>query len=337
MNKTDEFDRIKGYVEKDLLRTEETIFELVRTGNRTLSQSTLHLIKAGGKRIRPLLVLLCGRIYGELDERFYHLAACVELIHLSTLIHDDVVDNASLRRGSPSVNSIWGNKISVLSGDFIYSRVFLSLVNKIDNMQVLRALSRAAQLMSIGEIMQIENTGNIELSEQEYFQVVERKTAVFLSACCESAAILAQAPAEDICALRDYGNDLGYAFQIVDDTLDFVAETDQFGKTSFKDLEEGKITLPIIHLLTHSDEAHRNEVHSDGQIRQAVKNVIHGLSEDSASVIRQALRSSGSLVYAQTRALDFSNRAITNISGIVNGKAVESLKELSRWLVKRDW
>lgn len=327
MKKTDEFDRIKEYVDKDLLRAEETLFELLRTENRTLSQSTLHLIKAGGKRIRPLLVLLCGRIYGELDERFYHLAACVELIHLSTLIHDDVVDNASLRRGSPSVNSIWGNKISVLSGDFIYSRVFLSLVNKIDNMQVLRGLSRAAQLMSIGEIMQIENTGNIELGEQEYFQVVERKTAVFLSACCESAAILAQAPAEDICALRDYGNDLGCAFQIVDDTLDFVARTNHFGKTSFKDLEEGKITLPIIHLLAHSD----------GQVRQAVKNVIHGLSENSAGIIRQALRSSGSLSYAQSRALDFSNRAITNISGIVNGRAVELLKELSRWLVKRDW
>jgi octaprenyl-diphosphate synthase len=327
LKKTDDFDRIKAYVEKDLLRTEETIFELLRSENRTLSRSTLHLIKAGGKRIRPLLVLLCGRIYGELDERFYHLAACVELIHLSTLIHDDVVDNASLRRGSPSVNSIWGNKISVLSGDFIYSRVFLSLVNKIDNMQVLRALSRATQLMSVGEIMQIENTGNIELGEQEYFQVVERKTAIFLSACCESAAILAQAPAEDIRALRDYGNDLGYAFQIVDDTLDFIAETDHFGKTSFKDLEEGKITLPIIHLLTHSD----------GQVRQAVKNVIHGLSEDSASTIRQALRSSGSLSYAQTKALDFSNRAINNISGIVSDRAVESLKELSRWLVKRDW
>jgi octaprenyl-diphosphate synthase len=325
--KTDEFAKIREYVEEDLLHAEETIFELLRTENKTLGQSTLHLVKAGGKRIRPLLVLLCGRIYGELDERFHHLAACVELIHLSTLIHDDVVDNASLRRGSPSVNSIWGNKISVLSGDFIYSRVFLSLVNKINNMQVLRALSRAAQLMSIGEIMQIENTGNIELSEPEYFQVVERKTAVFLSACCECAAILAQAPAEDVLVLRDYGNDLGYAFQIVDDTLDFVARTDHFGKTSFKDLEEGKITLPVIHLLANSD----------GQVRQAVKNVMHGLSEDSADTIRQALRASGSLLYAQKRAMDFSERAINNISAIADGRAVQSLKELCRWLVKRDW
>lgn len=327
MTGMEKFERIKEFVAEDLERTENTIFHLLGTENRTLVHSTTHLVKSGGKRIRPLLVLLCGRIYGELDERLYNLAACVELIHLATLMHDDVVDNASLRRGSPSVNSLWGNKISVLTGDFIYSRVFLSLVNLVGSMEAMRSLSRATQIMSVGEIMQVENTGNIDLSERDYFQVVERKTAVFLSACCESAAQLAGAGNKDTAKLRDYGTNLGYAFQIVDDTLDFTSENEQFGKASFKDLVEGKVTLPIIHLLSHSD----------GNVKEAVKNVMYGLGGEAMDSIRSALHQAGSLSYAQNVAEDFSRRAVTSLEGFKNDGAVNSLIELSHWLVKREW
>ena len=216
-----------------------------------------YVLSSGGKRVRPALLLLAARLCGYQGDKAVPLASVVEFIHTATLLHDDVVDSATLRRGLASANTLWGNEASVLVGDFLFSKSF-SLMVGVGSLDILRVLSDATTVIAEGEVMQLLCTGEIDLTEERYLDVVRSKTAILMSAACESGAILGGASPERQKALADFGMSLGIAFQLMDDTLDYIATEEDFGKSIGHDLEEGKITLPLIHTLRQCNETERS-------------------------------------------------------------------------------
>lgn len=218
-----------------------------------------YIMKSGGKRIRPLLLILSARLSGYRGENAVPLAAIMEFIHTATLLHDDVVDNANLRRGQESANLAFGNSASVLVGDFLFSKSF-SLLTRHGNMEILQAVSDATTLMAEGEVLQLIKTCDLGISEDEYFEVVINKTAVLLAAACQVGGLLGGLDGEKIKALYDFGMELGIAFQLTDDCLDYIAEEREFGKAVGADLAEGKITLPLIHTVARINEEEKNLV-----------------------------------------------------------------------------
>lgn len=207
-----------------------------------------YVLSSGGKRVRPALLLLSAKLCGYTGDKAVPLASVVEFIHTATLLHDDVVDSASLRRGLASANTLWGNEASVLVGDFLFSKSF-SLMVAVGSLDILRVLSDATTVIAEGEVLQLLCTGELDLTEEKYIEVVRSKTAILMAAACEAGAILGNASAEKQRAIADFGMSLGVAFQLMDDTLDYIATEEEFGKSIGHDLEEGKITLPLIHTL----------------------------------------------------------------------------------------
>ncbi len=216
-----------------------------------INQISAHIIGSGGKRLRPMLHLLAARACGYQGNGHVLLAALIEFIHTSTLLHDDVVDESDLRRGRKTANAVWGNAASVLVGDFLYSRSFQMMV-ELDDMRIMRILADTTNRIAEGEVLQLLNIGNADTTEQAYLEVIERKTAVLFAAATRLGAVLAGLPAEQEEALAQYGLDLGYAFQIADDVLDYVSDADTLGKNIGDDLAEGKPTLPVIHAIANS-------------------------------------------------------------------------------------
>jgi octaprenyl-diphosphate synthase len=216
-----------------------------------------YVLSSGGKRVRPALLLLAARLCGYSGDKAVPLASVVEFIHTATLLHDDVVDSATLRRGIASANTLWGNEASVLVGDFLFSKSF-SLMVGVGSLDILRVFSDATTIIAEGEVLQLLCTGEIDLTEERYIGVVRSKTAILMSAACEAGAILGGVSGQQRQALADFGMDLGIAFQLMDDTLDYIATEEEFGKCIGHDLEEGKITLPLIHTLRHCTENERS-------------------------------------------------------------------------------
>ena len=215
-----------------------------------------YVLSSGGKRVRPALLLLAARLCGYEGDQAVPLASVVEFIHTATLLHDDVVDSATLRRGMASANTLWGNEASVLVGDFLFSKSF-SLMVRVGSLDILRVLSNATTVIAEGEVLQLLCTGEIDLTEQQYINVVRAKTAILMSAACEAGAILGGADQAQQKALADFGLELGIAFQFMDDLLDYTATEEEFGKSIGHDLEEGKITLPLIQTLRHCTDEER--------------------------------------------------------------------------------
>ena len=218
-----------------------------------------YVLSSGGKRVRPALLLLAARLCGYQGDQAVPLASVVEFIHTATLLHDDVVDSATLRRGLASANTLWGNEASVLVGDFLFSKSF-SLMVAVGSLEILRVLSDATTVIAEGEVMQLLCTGEIDLTEERYLDVVRSKTAILMAAACEAGAILGGATPERQQALSSFGMSLGIAFQLMDDTLDYIATEEDFGKSIGHDLEEGKITLPLIHTLRHCTDPERSQI-----------------------------------------------------------------------------
>jgi len=209
---------------------------------------TEYVISSGGKRIRPMLLILSAYLSGYRGDRHVPIASVIEFIHTATLLHDDVVDNANLRRGQASANTLWGNQASVLVGDFLYCRSFALMVADGD-LRILKLLANATTVLAEGEVLQLIYMKNPAITEDQYVDVVRCKTAILLSAACQAGAIMGGIPPEQEAALREFGMELGIAFQMVDDSLDYSASEEEFGKIIGHDLEEGKITLPLIHAL----------------------------------------------------------------------------------------
>ena len=243
-------------VEHDLERVNTAIVDRMASPVALIPQLAGHLINSGGKRLRPTLTLATSKMCGYVGTRHIDLSACVEFIHTATLLHDDVVDESDLRRGSETANVVWGNQASVLVGDFLFSRAF-QIMTEDGSLKVLKILSETSATMAEGEVLQLTTANNIETNEDAYLQVVTSKTATLFAAACQIGAVVAERPAVEEEALESFGRNLGIAFQLVDDALDYSAQQHSLGKTIGDDFREGKVTLPVILAYRRAEEAER--------------------------------------------------------------------------------
>jgi octaprenyl-diphosphate synthase len=241
----DALGRITAMLEPELLATNQAIVARMDSPVALIPQLAAHLVAAGGKRLRPLLTLAAAKLCGYEGSRQVHLAACVEFIHTATLLHDDVVDESVLRRGYASANTVFGNKASVLVGDFLFARAFQLMVAD-GSLDVLRILSAAAATIAEGEVLQLTTQNDLETTEDKYFDVIRGKTAALFAAACEVGGVIADRPPAQCAALARFGLDLGMAFQLVDDALDYSADEAELGKTVGDDFREGKLTYPVL-------------------------------------------------------------------------------------------
>lgn len=241
----DALHRLAAMVERDLEVCNRTIVARMDSPVALIPQLAAHIVAAGGKRLRPLLTLAAAKLCGYVGPRHTHLAACVEFIHTATLLHDDVVDESELRRGLASANAVFGNKASVLVGDFLFARAFQLMVED-GSLKVLAVLSRAAATIAEGEVLQLVTQHDLSTTEDRYLEVIQGKTAALFAAACQVGAIVADRPEQEEAALAAYGSNLGIAFQLVDDALDYAADQATLGKTIGDDFREGKITLPVL-------------------------------------------------------------------------------------------
>tara|TARA_B100000929_G_scaffold4608_1_gene3848 strand:+ start:159 stop:1130 length:972 start_codon:yes stop_codon:yes gene_type:complete len=248
------FEQIQDLMKVDMKKVDDILINRLDTEVDLINQMSRYIITSGGKRLRPLLLLLCAKATGYEGKHHYPLAVVIELIHTATLLHDDVVDESNIRRGGDSANEIWGNAASVLVGDFLYSRAFEIMVEP-DSMQIMRILSKATNMIAEGEVIQLLNIRNIGISQSDYYGVIERKTACLFKAACQIGAILSNTSKSTVKALGDYGLHLGNAFQVIDDVLDYESSTEIIGKEVGDDLAEGKITLPMIYALEKTSGA----------------------------------------------------------------------------------
>ncbi|NDE89993.1 MAG: polyprenyl synthetase family protein [Alphaproteobacteria bacterium] len=255
-NRSDALNELTALVQDDLHAVNEVILQRMQSPVALIPQLAGHLIAAGGKRLRPVLTLAAARLCGYDGARHRKLAACVEFIHTATLLHDDVVDDSNLRRGEPAANTLFGNKPTVLVGDFLFSRAF-QLMTEDGSLDVLRILSNASAIIAEGEVLQITTTNDIRTSEQAYLEVIRAKTAELFAAACRIGAVVANRPSPEEEALRTFGLNLGLAFQMIDDVLDYSAEQARLGKSIGDDFREGKITLPVILAYNRGGEAER--------------------------------------------------------------------------------
>jgi Geranylgeranyl pyrophosphate synthase len=254
--KAKSFDTLVSLVKDDLEKVNRQIVDRMHSPVDLIPQLAGHLIAAGGKRLRPVLTLASAKLAGHRGERHVKLAACVEFIHTATLLHDDVVDESDLRRGQASANALFGNKPSVLVGDFLFSRSFELMVED-GSLAVLAILSRASSVIAEGEVLQLVTANDTETSEDAYLEVIRSKTAALFAAACRIGAVVADRPKGEEEALDSYGLNLGIAFQLIDDVLDYSARQAVLGKTVGDDFREGKITLPIILAFRRGDDAER--------------------------------------------------------------------------------
>lgn len=283
-----------------------------------------YIVSGGGKRLRPLLVLLSANACGYEGERHIPLAAVIEFIHTATLLHDDVVDNSELRRGNATANARWGNAPSVLVGDFLYSRAFQIMV-EINSMEIMQVISNATTIIAEGEVMQLLNQRNPDTTEDAYMQVILGKTAMLFEAATEAGAILADADASTREALRLYGRHLGIAFQLVDDLMDYLSDSETMGKNVGDDLAEGKATLPLIHAMRVGSEDERKLIR--GAIREG------GL--DDLQPVLDIVRRTGSVDYTRQKAEAEVERAIAALDRLTASSFRETLITLARMAINR--
>jgi len=246
-------EQILKLIEGDLKKLEVSIDQLVSTKVGFIKEIVNYIVKSGGKRIRPILVMLSSKLCEYTGEKHITYSAIIEFIHTSTLLHDDVVDNAQTRRGASTANTIWGNEASVLVGDFLYTKSF-ELMAEGDNFEIIKTMAHTTKQLSEGEILELLKTSDINTTEEDYFEIIRNKTAVLFSVACEIGAILGNVNEEKRLSLKEYGHNLGMAFQLTDDMLDYNSYDEVLGKKVGTDLKEGKITLPLISAVNLSTE-----------------------------------------------------------------------------------
>lgn len=252
-------ERVTALVQGDMQAVEERFRKNLSSDVPLIGQVGEYLLASGGKRIRPMLLLLAAKLCNYRGEHHIELAGVVEFIHTATLLHDDVVDGAELRRGNRSANAVWGNEASVLVGDFLFAKSFSVMVG-CNSLKILQLLSDTTTQMAEGEVQQLLNTADLEVDQERYLAVIRDKTAILIAAACQVGAVLADASPKQEAALREFGLEIGTAFQLMDDALDYVADQQEFGKARGHDLEEGKMTLPLIHTYAVADNDEKAEI-----------------------------------------------------------------------------
>ena len=319
-----DFSQVRALAAADMQRVDALIRQRLSSDVVLINQIADHIIASGGKRLRPMLHVLAAGASGYRGDQHTKLAAIIEFIHTSTLLHDDVVDESDLRRGRKTANALWGNAASVLVGDFLYSRSFQLMV-ELDDMRIMRILADTTNTLAEGEVLQLLNIGNADVDEAAYLAVIERKTAVLFAAATELGGILGGLPEKQIAALREYGMQLGYAFQIADDLLDYVSDADTLGKNIGDDLAEGKPTLPVIYALEKSTP----------EQAQSLRHAIEHGGLDSLDRIIAAIRDSGALERTHQRAVFHSDAAGAALQVLPDSAHRDALLALAAYAVER--
>lgn len=286
-----------------------------------------HILNSGGKRIRPLLLLLSARLCGYTGRDHHQLGSLVEFIHTATLLHDDVVDDADIRRGQRTARKVWGNQISILVGDYLYSKAICQVVD-FRSQGINEVLAEACKKMAEGEVLQLYYNGNPAMPEAEYLKIVEHKTAGLIAASCRMGAILADASEAQQDALFRFGQYLGMAFQVADDTLDYTANGEHLGKTLGQDLRQGKATLPLLHLLHHCSEQDRQMIIDRMETRT--------LTEEDLGRLIRLMEEFGSIAHAMDRARTFIAAAQRDLSQFEDSTAKRALSVAADYMVTRD-
>ena len=315
---------VRALVSDDLARLDRCIASSLDSEVALVNQVARYIVAGGGKRIRPLLVVLAARACGYDSGKHVEAAAIVEFIHTATLLHDDVVDGSDLRRGRDTANAVFGNEASVLVGDFLYSRAFQMMV-RVGEMRIMEVLADATNVIAEGEVMQLMNCNDPDTNEIRYFDVIRSKTAKLFEAGTRVAAILAGADEATEAALADYGMRLGIAFQLIDDALDYTGAAEEMGKNMGDDLAEGKPTLPLIHAMREGSADQRET------IRRAIEQ--GGLDELEA--IRRAIESTGALHYTARLAREQADAAVDSLAALPESAFRDALASLARIAVDR--
>ena len=315
---------IQSLAQADMAAVDALIRARLASDVVLINQIADHIISAGGKRLRPMLVVLAGQACGPTTPDHHQLAAIIEFIHTSTLLHDDVVDESDLRRGRSTANALWGNAPSVLVGDFLYSRSFQLMV-ELDRMDVMRLLADTTNRIAEGEVLQLLHVHNPDTDEAAYLRVIERKTAVLFAAGTRLGAMASGVDEGIQRRLYDYGMALGYAFQIADDVLDYTADAEALGKNLGDDLAEGKATLPLIHAIRHSDTG------TADRLRAIVQEGDAGAMPE----VLAAIRATGGLDYSRERARHYAAMAEQALDGLPESDALAALRGLARYAVER--
>jgi len=310
----------------DLGAVNHVILDRMQSQVALIPELAGHLIAGGGKRLRPMLTLACARLLDYGGERHHRLAASVEFIHTATLLHDDVVDGSDLRRGKSTANTIWGNPASVLVGDFLFSRAFELMVED-GSLRVLRILSRASAVIAEGEVAQLTAQRNVDTSEDRYLEIIMAKTAVLFAAACQIAAVVAERTPAVEASLEAYGRNLGIAFQLVDDAIDYVSDAATMGKDSGDDFRDGKVTLPVILAFARGDETDRRFW------RDAM--VGHAAGDGELAHARRLLEATGAIADTLARARHYGARAADALAGFPANPAKVALLEAVEFAVSR--
>lgn len=317
---------LRKLVEDDFNLVDKLAYELISSKASLIPDISHHTISSGGKRMRPMLTLASAKICGYEGTCHIDLAACVEFIHTATLLHDDVVDKSDMRRGASTANNVWGNKESILVGDFLLGKAFY-LMGAAGSLEVYKILSNAAVVISEGEVMQLSDVANLTDSDDNYIEIISAKTAELFAAACEVGAVIANRPTAEVQALRSFGLNLGRAFQIVDDALDYHLDNDSMGKNSGDDFSEQKITLPVI--ISYRD--------GSSEERQFWERTIGAGKQEKTdfALACEIIKSQGTLEKVMSRAKDFVNPAKKAMSIFPESETLEHMLGVLDFSVNR--
>jgi octaprenyl-diphosphate synthase len=317
---------IQSSITEDMRAVDAVIRKSLHSEVVLINQVADYIINSGGKRLRPSLVLLSAGVFGKIEPRHHQLAAVIEFIHTATLLHDDVVDESALRRGRATANTLFGNAASVLVGDFVYSRAFQMMVG-VQNMRVMDILAEATNIIAEGEVLQLLNINDADISDDEYLRVIHYKTAKLFEAATRLGAVICEASTEDENAMAEYGMRLGTAFQLIDDVLDLSGNSEDIGKNLGDDIAEGKPTLPLLYAMRHGNE------YQSQLIRKAIE--CGGLEDLPA--LTQAVKETGALEYVRNIANQEANLACKAIQHLSFTPQHQALIKLAEFSVSRNF
>jgi len=317
---------IRQLISQDLKSTDQFIISLLESRIPLIRQIIEYVLNCGGKRIRPMILLLSARALSHRGEKHIDLAAVIELIHTATLLHDDVVDGSTLRRGNKTAHTIWGSDTSVLVGDFLYSRAFQVVVD-LKHHAILEIFAKATHYIAEGEIMQLVNCRNPDTTEEFYFEIIERKTAKLFEIAAELGALLSSDSEKEVSALRHYGLHLGLAFQLIDDALDYNQSPDETGKNVGQDIEEGKMTLPLIYAMRKSKAADL----------ALLRNAVETGNTDNMKTILGIIESTDSIKYTAESAKKHAIYAKEALSHVKETPYRQALLDLSSFVIERTY
>ena len=320
-----EIKEIKKPIVDEMNLFENKFKKSLKTTVPLLDKIMHYIIKRKGKQMRPMFVFLCAKLFGETKESAYTAASLIELLHTATLVHDDVIDESNFRRGVFSINALWKNKISVLVGDFLLSRGLLLAVEK-NEFELLKIVSHAVKDMSEGELLQIEKTRKLNITEEVYYEIIRKKTAALISACCAAGASSSKTNSENISQMKIFGEKVGIAFQIKDDLFDYT-QNPLIGKPTGLDIREKKMTLPLIHTLNQINKKEKsfiiNTIKNDSKNSKKVEQIINLVKENKG------------LEFAENKMNEYYSESIKILEKFDDNEAKDSLKKLVEFVVKR--